>query len=193
MSIKLPDLPYNQSALHPHISQETLEFHYGKHHAAYVNNLNNLIKDSKFANSDLEDIIRQSEGAIFNNSAQIWNHTFYWHCLSPKGGSKPKGSLAKAIEGQFGSFEKFKEDFSNAAQTLFGSGWAFLVLNKEGNLEITKESNAGCPLTKGQKAVLTCDVWEHAYYIDYRNMRPKYIEAFWNLVNWDFAETNFKG
>jgi Fe-Mn family superoxide dismutase len=190
MTIKLPDLPYAQNALHPHISQETLEFHYGKHHAAYVNNLNNLIKDSKFANSSLEDIIRQSDGGIFNNAAQIWNHTFYWNSLSPKGGGKPRGKIAQAIEKQFGSFEKFKEDFSNAAQTVFGSGWAFLVINKEGNLEITKESNAGCPLTKNQKAILTCDVWEHAYYIDYRNARPKYVEAFWNLVNWDFAESN---
>ncbi|MBP6217108.1 MAG: superoxide dismutase [Fe] [Oligoflexales bacterium] len=192
MTITLPPLPYALDALQPHLSKETLEYHYGKHHNAYVVNLNNLIKDhASFSKASLEDIIMKSEGPIFNNAAQIWNHTFYWNCLSPKGGGKPKGALADAIHERFGSFEKFKEEFSNAAQTLFGAGWAFLVVNSAGKLEITKESNAGCPLNKHQKALLTCDVWEHAYYIDYRNLRPKYLEAFWNLVNWDYAEQLF--
>ncbi len=187
--ITLPNLPFGPNDLQPHISAETLEFHYGKHHNAYVVNLNNLIKDTDFAEASLEDIIRKSDGPVFNNAAQVWNHSFYWNCLSPKGGGKPKGRIGMAIDKRFGSFEAFKEQFSSAAQTVFGSGWAFLVVNSQGDLEITKESNAGCPLTKNQTALLTCDVWEHAYYVDYRNARPKYIEAFWNLVNWDFVES----
>ena len=190
--IKLPELPFAPDALAPHISKETIEFHYGKHHTAYMVNLNNLIKDTKFADMPLEDIIRQSEGGIFNNAAQVWNHSFYWNCLSPKGGGTPTGKVLQAIEKSFGTYEKFKTDFSAAAQTVFGSGWAFLVQTPEGQLEITKESNAGCPLTKNQTALLTCDVWEHAYYIDYRNLRPKYIESFWNLVNWDFVASQLK-
>lgn len=192
MTFELPKLPYSMNALEPHISSETLEFHYGKHHAAYVNNLNKLVVGTEFANSSLENIIQKSSGAIFNNAAQIWNHTFYWHCLSPKGGGEPSGKLAEKINQSFGSVAKFKEIFSEAALTLFGSGWAFLVQNKDGSLEISKEGNAGNPLTKDQTPLLTCDVWEHAYYIDFRNARAKYIETFWNLVNWSFVAENLK-
>ncbi len=192
MSFELPKLPYALEALEPHISKETLEFHYGKHHATYVNNLNKLVPGTEFANASLEDIIRKSSGGIFNNAAQIWNHTFYWNCLSPQGGGEPSGKLAEKINSSFGSFAKFKEKFSDAALTLFGSGWAFLVQNHDGSLEITKEGNAGCPLTKDQIPLMTCDVWEHAYYIDYRNARAKYVETFWNLVNWSFVAKNLK-
>ena len=192
MTFELPKLPYSMNALEPHISSETLEFHYGKHHATYVNNLNKLVVGTEFANSSLEDIIRKSSGAIFNNAAQIWNHTFYWNCLSPKGGGEPTGRLAEKINKSFGSVAKFKETFSEASTTLFGSGWAFLIQNKDGSLEITKEGNAGNPLTKDQTPLLTCDVWEHAYYIDFRNARAKYVEAFWNLVNWSFVAENLK-
>jgi Fe-Mn family superoxide dismutase len=192
MSFELPKLPYAMNALAPHISAETLEFHYGKHHAAYVTNLNKLVVGTEFVDSSLENIIRKSSGAIFNNAAQIWNHTFYWNCLSPKGGGEPKGVLAEKITASFGSVSKFKEIFSEAALTLFGSGWAFLVQNKDGSLEITKEGNAGNPLTKDQTPLLTCDVWEHAYYIDFRNARAKYIETFWNLVNWAYVSENLK-
>jgi Fe-Mn family superoxide dismutase len=187
MEHKLPPLPYDKSALEPKISAETLEFHYGKHHATYVNNLNNLIPGTEFENMSLEDIIRNASGGIFNNAAQVWNHTFYWHCLTPQGGGEPGGALGEAIKSAFESFSKFKEQFSNAAATNFGSGWTWLVKTPDGRLEIMNTSNAGTPLTEGKTALLTIDVWEHAYYIDYRNARPKYIEAFWDLVNWNHA------
>ncbi len=190
MAFELPPLPYPKNALEPHISEETLEYHYGKHHNTYVVNLNNLIAGTEFENQSLEDIIKNSDGGIFNNAAQVWNHTFYWNCLSPNGGGEPDGALADAINAKFGSFEQFKKDFSAACVTNFGSGWTWLVKNASGELEIVKTSNAGCPLTAGQTPLLTCDVWEHAYYIDYRNARPSYVEAFWNLVNWDFVASN---
>jgi Fe-Mn family superoxide dismutase len=191
MEHKLPDLPYSKNALEPHISAETLEYHHGKHHAAYVTNLNNLVGGTEFEDASLEDIILKSSGGVFNNAAQIWNHTFYWNCLKPNGGGEPAGSLADAIKSAFGSFEDFKKEFSQKAVTLFGSGWAWLVKDKDGAIAIEQTSNAGTPMTAGQKALITCDVWEHAYYIDYRNARPKYVEAFWNLINWDFATKNF--
>ena len=187
MDHKLPALPYDKTALEPKISAETLEFHYGKHHATYVNNLNNLIPGTEFENMSLEDIIRNASGGIFNNAAQVWNHTFYWHCLSPQGGGQPTGALGDAITSAFQSFAYFKEQFSNSAATNFGSGWTWLVKNADGRFEIMNTSNAGTPLTQGKTALLTIDVWEHAYYIDYRNARPKYIEAFWDLVNWNYA------
>ena len=192
MTFQLPKLPYSMDALEPHLSSETLEYHYGKHHAAYVTNLNKLVPGTEFADASLEAIIRKSSGPIYNNAAQIWNHTFYWNCLSPKGGGDPQGALAERLAKSFGSVAKFKEIFSEASLGLFGSGWAFLVQNKDGSLEISKEGNAGCPLTKDQVPLLTCDVWEHAYYIDYRNARAKYIEGFWNLVNWSFVSDNLK-
>jgi Fe-Mn family superoxide dismutase len=192
MEHQLPDLPYAKDALDPHISAETIDYHYGKHHKAYVDNLNKLILGTEFENRPLEDIIKSANGGIFNNAAQAWNHTFYWNCLSPKGGGDPAGDLANAITKQFGSFAQFKEKFTNAAVTLFGSGWAWLVKNSDGSLSVEAVSNAGTPLTQGKKALLTCDVWEHAYYIDYRNARAKYVEAFWNLVNWDFVTANLK-
>ena len=191
MEHKLPDLPYSKNDLAPHISAETLEFHYGKHHATYVNNLNNLISGTDFEDRSLEDIILKSSGGVFNNAAQIWNHTFYWNCLKPGGGGEPAGPLAEAIKSAFGSIEDFKKEFTQKAVTLFGSGWAWLVKYKDGSVAIEQTSNAGTPMTSDKKALLTCDVWEHAYYIDYRNARPKYVEAFWNLVNWDFAGKNF--
>jgi Fe-Mn family superoxide dismutase len=190
---KLPELPYAKNALAPHISQETIEFHYGKHHQAYVDNLNKLIPGTEFENASLEEIIKKASGGIFNNAAQVFNHTFYWNCLRPKGGGKPSGSLAKAIDKEFGSFDGFKEKFTQAATTLFGSGWAWLVKTADGKLAIEPASNAGNPVRDGKKPLLTCDVWEHAYYIDYRNARPKYVEAFWNLVNWEFVAKNFAG
>ncbi len=193
MQHQLPALPYALDALQPHISKETLEFHYGKHHQTYVTNLNNLIKGSEFENLSLEDIVRKSSGGVFNNAAQIWNHTFYWHSLSPKGGGKPSGDLAKAIDAKFGSFDDFKKQFSAAAVGTFGSGWAWLVKNKDGSVAIESTSNAATPLTTDRKPLLTCDVWEHAYYVDYRNRRPDYVAAFWNLVNWEFASKNFAG
>jgi len=193
MEHKLPELPYAMDALAPHISQETLEFHYGKHHQTYVTNLNNLIKGTKFEDSSLEDIIMKSFGGLFNNAAQIWNHSFYWNCLSPNGGGEPTGELADAINSAFGSFAAFKEEFSKTSITTFGSGWGWLVKNSNGSLALSSTSNAGIPMIEGQTALLTCDVWEHAYYIDFRNARPKYLEAFWNLVNWDFVSKNFKG
>lgn len=187
MEHKLPELPYAMDALVPHISKETLEYHYGKHHQTYVTNLNNLIASTEFAEMALEDIVKKSTGGFFNNAAQVWNHTFYWNCLSPNGGGQPSGVIADAINKQFGSFEQFKEAFTKTAVTTFGSGWGWLVKNADGSLELTSTSNAGTPLTSGQNPLLTCDVWEHAYYIDYRNARPKYLEAFWSLVNWDFV------
>ncbi|MEI8346463.1 MAG: Fe-Mn family superoxide dismutase [Pseudomonadota bacterium] len=190
MEHKLPPLPYSNDALAPHISPETLEFHYGKHHQTYVTNLNNLIKGTEFENSSLEDIVRKASGGIFNNAAQIYNHTFYWNCLAHKSGGRPTGQALAALEKNFGSFDKFKEDFTKAATTLFGSGWAWLVKKKDGTLAITQASNAACPLTTGDTPLLTCDVWEHAYYIDYRNARAKYVENFWNLANWSFVQKN---
>jgi Fe-Mn family superoxide dismutase len=191
MTHELPPLPYAMDALAPHISKETLEFHYGKHHKTYVDNLNKLLPGTEFENLSLEDIVRKSSGGMFNNAAQIWNHTFYWNCLAPNAGGKPTGALASAIDQAFGSFDTFKEKFSQTAVTTFGSGWGWLVKNASGGLELVSTSNAGCPLTGGQTPLLTCDVWEHAYYIDYRNARPKYVESFWNLVNWDFVAANF--
>jgi len=191
MSFELPPLPYAQDALEPHISAETLEYHYGKHHNTYVTNLNKLTEGTDNAGKSLEEIIRTASGGLFNNAAQVWNHTFYWNCLSPTGGGAPSGALAAAIDAAFGSFDAFKEKFSTSAATNFGSGWTWLVKGADGKLAIVNTSNAGCPITDGITPVLTCDVWEHAYYIDYRNARPKYVEAFWNLVNWDFAAANF--
>lgn len=190
---ELPPLPYAMNALAPHISQETLEYHYGKHHKTYVDNLNKLIPGTEFESLSLEDIVRKSSGGIFNNAAQVWNHTFYWNCLSPTGGGEPGGALAEAIKQKFGSFASFKEQFAQCAVTTFGSGWAWLVKNPDGSLELVSTSNAGTPITQGKTALLTCDVWEHAYYIDYRNARPKYVESFWNLVNWDFVARQFAG
>jgi len=188
---ELPPLPYAKDALQPHISAETLEYHYGKHHQTYVTNLNNLIKGNEFENMSLEEIIMKSSGGVFNNAAQVWNHTFYWNCLSPSGGGEPSGALADAIKAKWGSFDVFKEAFSKAAVGTFGSGWAWLVKTADGQLDIVSTSNAATPMTSGQKALMTCDVWEHAYYIDYRNARPKYVEAFWNLVNWKFVSQNY--
>ena len=191
MQHELPPLPYAKDALAPHISAETLDYHYGKHHQTYVTNLNKLIPGTEFENMGLEDIIRKASGGIFNNAAQVWNHTFYWNCLSPNGGGEPSGELADAINQAFGSFDAFKEKFSTSAATNFGSGWTWLVKSADGGVDIVNTSNAGTPMTEGKTALLTCDVWEHAYYIDYRNARPKYVEAFWNLVNWDFVSGNF--
>jgi len=193
MEHKLPELPYAMNALEPHISQETLEYHYGKHHQTYVTNLNNLIKGTEFESKSLEEIIMASSGGMFNNAAQIWNHSFYWNCLAPNGGGEPTGELLDAINSAFGSFDEFKAKFSQTSITTFGSGWGWLVKNSDGSLALASTSNAGTPMTEGQTALLTCDVWEHAYYVDYRNARPKYVEAFWNLVNWDFVAQNFKG
>jgi len=187
----LPDLNYAKNALEPHISAETLEFHYGKHHQTYVTNLNNLIVGTEFETLSLEEIIKKSSGGIFNNAAQVWNHTFYWNGLKPNGGGEPSGALADAINRDFGSFATFKEKFTQTAITTFGSGWAWLVKKPDGTLALESTSNAATPLTGANKPLLTCDVWEHAYYVDYRNMRPKYVEAFWNLVNWDFVANNF--
>lgn len=192
MTFTLPALPYAKDALAPHISQETLEYHYGKHHAAYVNNLNKLIQDTEFADLSLEAIIKKSSGGIFNNAAQVWNHTFYWHCLSPNGGHEPTGKLADAIKKAFGSFTAFQEKFTQTAATTFGSGWAWLAQDNDGALRIMSTSNAGTPMTDNLTALLTCDVWEHAYYIDYRNVRPDYIAAFWKLVNWQFVADNLR-
>lgn len=192
MPFQLPDLPYALNALEPYISQETLEYHHGKHHKAYVDKLNELIAHTEFENLSLEEIIKKASGPIFNNSAQIWNHTFYWHCLTPHANSKVSDSLMEKINTAFGSFQKFKELFNQTAIGTFGSGWAWLVKNPDEKLEIISTSNAGTPLTSNNTtALLTCDVWEHAYYIDTRNSRPNYLENYWNLVNWAFVETNF--
>lgn len=193
MAYELPELPYAQNALEPHISAETLEYHHGKHHAAYVANLNKLVTGTEHEGKSLEDIIASSDGGIFNNAAQIWNHSFYWNCLSPNGGGAPSGDLGKAIDETFDSFDAFQEKFTAAAIGNFGSGWTWLVKNADGSIEIANTSNAGSPLTSGQTPLITCDVWEHAYYIDYRNARPAYLEAFWNLVNWEFANKNYTG
>ena len=187
MAFSLPPLPYEMNALEPHISSETLEFHYGKHHQTYVNNLNGLVEGTDNASKSLEEIIMSSDGGLFNNAAQVWNHTFYWNCMGPNSGGNPTGNAADAINQAFGSFDNFKEQFSKSAATNFGSGWTWLVKNSSGGVEIQNTSNAGCPMTLGNKAVLTIDVWEHAYYVDKRNARPAYIESWWNLVNWDYV------
>lgn len=192
MAFELPTLPYEKNALEPYISAETLEYHYGKHHQTYINNLNNLIDGTDFENKSLEDIILTSEDGLFNNAAQVWNHSFYWECLSPKGGGEPTGELLEAITKSFGDFAEFKAIFTKTAISTFGSGWAWLVKNSKGELDIISTSNADTPMRHNQKALLTCDVWEHAYYIDYRNARPKYIDAFWSLVNWEFVAANLK-
>jgi Fe-Mn family superoxide dismutase len=194
MPFTLPALPYDKNALAPHITAETLEFHHGKHHNAYVVNLNKLLDGKPEAEKSLEDIIMTSEGGVFNNAAQIWNHTFYWSSMKPQGGGKPTGDLAAAIDRDFGSYDNFRKAFTEAATTQFGSGWAWLVQGADGKLAVTKTGNADLPMKHGQKALLTIDVWEHAYYIDFRNLRPKYIETFLDsLVNWDFAAANLKG
>ena len=190
MEHQLPALPYAMDALAPHISAETLEFHYGKHHQTYVTKLNGLIPGTEFENMSLEDIVGKSSGGVFNNAAQVWNHTFYWNCLSPSGGGAPNDKLASASQGSFGSVDAFKEQFTNSAVNNFGSGWTWLVQNSDGKLALENTSNAATPLTGASTPLLTCDVWEHAYYIDYRNARPKYLDAFWNLVNWDFVTDN---
>lgn len=191
MEHTLPALPYALDALAPHLSKETLEYHYGKHHQTYVTNLNNLIKGTEFESATLEEIIKRASGGIFNNAAQIWNHTFYWHCLSPQGGGEPKGALKQALEQKFGTIEEFKRQFTATSVGTFGSGWGWLVKTPSGALELVSTSNAATPLTSANKPLLTCDVWEHAYYIDYRNSRPNYMTAFWNLINWDFVSHNF--
>ncbi|AWA05850.1 superoxide dismutase [Fe] [Aeromonas hydrophila] len=191
MAFELPALPYAINALEPHISQETLEYHHGKHHNTYVVNLNNLVPGTEFEGKSLEEIIKTSTGGIFNNAAQIWNHTFYWHCLSPNGGGEPTGALADAITKAFGSFAEFKDAFTKSAIGNFGSSWTWLVKKADGSLAIVNTSNAGCPLTEaGTTPLLTVDLWEHAYYIDFRNLRPKYMEIFWTLVNWEFVAKN---
>ena len=187
MAIELPPLPWARDALAPHISAETIDYHYGKHHQAYVTNLNNQIKGTEFENLSLEEIIRKASGGMFNNAAQIWNHTFYWNCLKPNGGGEPTGRLADAINKAFGGFAQFKDEFTKTSVGTFGSGWGWLVQRPDGSLALASTSNAGTPITGADRPLLTCDVWEHAYYIDYRNARPKYVEAFWSLVNWDFV------
>jgi Fe-Mn family superoxide dismutase len=192
MEHTLPPLPYAKNALAPHISEETLEFHYGKHHQTYVTNLNNLIKGTEFENASLEEIIKKSSGGIYNNSAQVWNHTFFWNSMKPNGGGAPTGELAAAIDKKWGSFEEFKKAFQASAVGNFGSGWTWLVKKADGSVDIVNMGAAGTPLTTGDKALLTIDVWEHAYYIDYRNARPKFVEAFLaSLANWDFASANY--
>lgn len=191
MEHTLPALPYAMDALAPHISKETLEFHYGKHHQTYATNLNNLIKGTEFESASLEDIIKKSTGGVFNNSAQIWNHSFYWNSLSPNAGGEPTGALADAINAKWTNFAGFKEAFNKMATGNFGSSWTWLVKKADGSLDIVNTSNAATPLTSTDKALITCDLWEHAYYIDYRNSRPNYLNGYWNLVNWAFAAKNF--
>lgn len=191
MSFQISPLPYDKHALEPHISAETIEYHYGKHHQAYVNKLNSLIESTEYADKDLEEIILTSSGGVFNNAAQVWNHNFYWNSLSPDGGGNPSGVLEEAINNKFGSFVVFKKQFEDAAVSLFGSGWVWLTKDHLGELSIEKTSNADTPLTTDSKPLLVCDVWEHAYYVDYRNLRPQYIQAFWSLVNWQFASNNY--
>ena len=190
MAHTLPALPYAIDALSPIISKETLEFHYGKHHQTYVTNLNNLIPGTEFETASLEDIVKKSSGGVFNNAAQIWNHTFYWNSLAPASGSEPTGKLAEAINAKWGSVAAFKEAFNKSAAGNFGSGWTWLVKKPDGSLDIVNTSNAATPITTTDVPLLTCDVWEHAYYIDYRNARPKYLESFWTLANWAFAAKN---
>ena len=191
MAHELPALPYAKDDLAPTISAETIEYHYGKHHQTYVTNLNNLVPGTEFENASLEDIIMKASGGIFNNAAQVWNHSFYWNCLSPNGGGAPSGALADAINSAFGSFDEFKQKLSTSAATNFGSGWTWLVKNSDGGVEIVNTSNAANPMTDGKTPLLTIDVWEHAYYIDYRNARPKYLESIWGIINWDFVARNF--
>ncbi|MBT7611096.1 MAG: superoxide dismutase [Fe] [Bacteriovoracaceae bacterium] len=190
MTHKLPELPWSNDALVPHISPETLEYHYGKHHNADVTRLNIGIKGTEFENSSLEEIIKGAKGGIFNYAAQVWNHSFYWNCLSPNAGGSPTGTIAQVIDGKWGSFDEFKTAFSDSAAANFGAGWTWLVKDSSGELSIVNTDDAQTPMTQGLTALMTIDVWEHAYYIDYRNARPKYIEAFWNLVNWDFVNSN---
>jgi Fe-Mn family superoxide dismutase len=193
MAFELPELPYSRDALAPHISEETLDFHYGKHHKTYVDKLNGLVEGTEMADKSLEEVVRHSEGGVFNNAAQIWNHTFYWHSLSPNGGGAPEDAIGEAIDEAFGSFDAFKEQFTASAVNNFGSGWTWLVQKDDGSVAIVNTSNAETPLTRdGVTPLLTVDVWEHAYYIDYRNARPAYMDAFWNLVNWEFAAANMK-
>lgn len=192
MAFELPALPYAQDALEPHISAETLGFHYGKHHATYVAKLNGLVEGTDMADKSLEEVVKSSSGGIFNNAAQIWNHTFYWHSLSPNGGGEPTGALGDAISAKWGSFDEFKAAFNDKAVNNFGSSWTWLVKNADGSLEIVNTSNAGTPITdEGVTPLMTVDLWEHAYYIDYRNVRPNYLGGFWSLVNWEFASANF--
>jgi len=193
MAIELPPLPYARDALAPHISAETLDFHYGKHHQTYVTNLNKLIEGTEFEGMKLEEIVKKSSGGIFNNAAQVWNHTFYWNSMGPNRGGEPEGKLADLINKGCGGFAKFKEEFGKIAVGTFGSGWAWLVQRPDGALGIVSTSNAATPITGSDRPLLTCDVWEHAYYIDYRNARPKYVEAYWNLVNWEFASSQLEG
>ena len=192
MAFELEPLPFAMDALAPHISQETLEYHYGKHHQAYVNNLNKLVPGTEFEGKSLEEIIKAADGGIFNNAAQVWNHSFYWNCLSPNGGGEPADELAAAMDEAFGSFDAFQEKFTKTAMTTFGSGWAWLVKDKHGKLDIVSTSNAGNPLCEDHTPLLTCDVWEHAYYIDTRNDRGAYLKNYWELVNWDFVTENLK-
>jgi Fe-Mn family superoxide dismutase len=193
MAFELPKLPYAMDALAPHMSLETLEYHYGKHHKTYIDNLNKLVPGSEFEGKSLEEIMKKASGPMFNNAAQVWNHSFFWNCLTPKASSGPTGALLDAVNRDFGSVAAFKEKFNDTAIKTFGSGWAWLVKNKtSGKLELVSTSNAGCPLTDGHIPLLTCDVWEHAYYIDYRNRRPEFVAAFWNLVNWNFVSENLK-
>ena len=191
MEHTLPPLPYAMDALQPLISKETLEFHYGKHHQAYATNLNNLIKGTEFENSSLEEIVKKSSAGIFNNAAQVWNHSFYWNCLKPNGGGAPTGALAAAIDAKWGSFDNFKAEFTKSCVGNFGSSWTWLVKKPDGTVDIVNTSNAATPLTGADKPLMTCDLWEHAYYIDYRNLRAKYVEIFFSLVNWDFVAGNF--
>jgi superoxide dismutase, Fe-Mn family len=193
VQFELPPLPYAKDALQPHISAETLEFHYGKHHQAYMNNLKGLLEGKPEANKSLEEIIKESSGGVFNNAAQVWNHSFFWNCMKPGGGGKPTGELAAMIDRDFGGYDKFKEAFAKACVTQFGSGWGWLIVNGD-KLEVMQTSNADLPMKHGKKALLTIDVWEHAYYIDYRNLRPKFVETVIdNLLNWDFANQNLSG
>lgn len=187
MAFELPELPYARDALEPHISKETLDYHYGKHHQTYVTNLNNMTDGKEEASKSLEELVKGSSGGLFNNAAQVWNHTFYWNCLSPNGGGAPSGDIGAEIEKAFGGFEAFRDQFTKTAIGTFGSGWAWLVQTSGGGLELRSTSNAETPLTTADKPLMTCDVWEHAYYVDYRNARPQYVDAFWNLVNWDFV------
>ncbi len=193
MAFELPPLPYEKNALEPHISAETLEYHHGKHHNAYVTKLNGLVEGTDNASKSLEEIIRSSSGGLFNQAAQVWNHTFYWHSLSPNGGGEPTGAAADEINKAFGSFEAFKKEFSEKAAGNFGSGWTWLVKKPDGSLAVVNTDDADTPIKGSDKPLLTIDVWEHAYYIDYRNARPNYIEAFWKLVNWDFVNENLAG
>ncbi len=188
MAFQLPPLPYGNADLEPHISEQTVNYHYGKHHKTYVDKVNKLTEGTSFEDATLEEIIKKADGGVFNNGAQVWNHTFYWHSLSPDGGGMPGGKLKEAIDRDFGSFEKFKEQFTASATTLFGSGWTWLVMKDDGRLDIINESNAGNPLRNGMKPLLTCDMWEHAFYLDRQNRKPEYLDAFWKLVNWDAVE-----